>query len=183
MRILHSLEFHILVASVFSLGIPPARLVVGFVLNCPFEFRLIPEFQSGSKSTEILGSGSPMIINIVSKDHVYKFVLYTHRQTEVGWETLPSNETIEENQQSVENWRQSNRTKILWYCNYCYQRGETCWGDKQTQSSQLTELTWKINFYSWTTVAANIFGSFHFSNATNGNTLKMIHMIKSLAKE
>ena len=84
MRILHSLEFHILVASVFSLGIPPARLVVGFVLNCPFEFRLIPEFQQGSKSTEILGSGSPMIINIVSKDHVYKFVLYTHRQTEVG---------------------------------------------------------------------------------------------------
>ena len=124
-----------------------------------------------------------MIINIVSKDHVYKFVLYTHRQTEVGWETLPSNETIEENQQSVENWRQSNRTKILWYCNYCYQRGETCWGDKQTQSSQLTELTWKINFYSWTTVAANIFGSFHFSNATNGNTWKMVHIIKSLAKE
>ena len=35
-----------------------------------------------------------MIINIVLKDHVYKFVLYTHRQTEVGWETLPSNETI-----------------------------------------------------------------------------------------
>lgn len=35
-----------------------------------------------------------MIINIVSKDHVYKFVLYTPRQTEVGWETIPSKEMI-----------------------------------------------------------------------------------------